>query len=82
MALRTKGGGDYRILGRTSVDIIKSGGYKISALDIERVLLEHPNIAEVAVLGIPDPNYEQIIGAVVASKDGNLIQLYEVSIVI
>ena len=36
--------GNYKILGRTSVDILKVGGYKISALDIERVMLEHPDI--------------------------------------
>ena len=36
--------GVYWIMGRTSVDIIKSGGYKISALDVERQLLAHPDI--------------------------------------
>ena len=40
--------GAFRIVGRTSVDIIKSGGYKISALDIEQHLLDHPNIVEVS----------------------------------
>jgi len=39
--------GAFRIVGRTSVDIIKSGGYKISALDIEQHLLNHPDIVEV-----------------------------------
>ena len=56
----------FRILGRTSVDIIKSGGYKISALDIERHLLEHPSIKEVAIVGLPDPMWGEIIAAVVA----------------
>ena len=50
------------------MDILKSGGYKISALDIERVLLEHPSIAEVSVVGLPDPEYEQIIAAIVVLK--------------
>lgn len=36
--------GRYWIRGRTSVDIIKSGGYKISALEVERLLLAHPSI--------------------------------------
>lgn len=45
--------GYYKVLGRTSVDIIKSGGYKISALDIESKLLLHDSIAECAVLGVP-----------------------------
>lgn len=44
----------YRILGRLSADIIKSSGFKLSALEIERELLEHPDLAEVVVLGIPD----------------------------
>ena len=46
-------GGRYRILGR-SIDIIKSGGYKISALEVENVLLQHPGIRECAVAGVPD----------------------------
>lgn len=36
--------GVYWIMGRSSVDIIKSGGYKISALEVERHLLAHPDI--------------------------------------
>jgi len=58
-------GGTYRILGRTSVDIIKSGGYKISALDVERHLLAHPDIAEVAVIGVHDITWGQKVPAVV-----------------
>uniref|UniRef100_A0A8C6UYD6 Acyl-CoA synthetase family member 3 n=1 Tax=Neogobius melanostomus TaxID=47308 RepID=A0A8C6UYD6_9GOBI len=46
--------GAYWIMGRTSIDIIKSGGYKISALDVERHLLAHPDIIDVAVIGAPD----------------------------
>ena len=46
--------GRYFILGRSSVDIIKSGGYKISALDVERHLLSHNYILDCAVFGIPD----------------------------
>jgi len=53
------------ILGRTSVDIIKSGGYKISALDVERHLLDHKGIAAVAVLGLPDITWGQRVAAVV-----------------
>lgn len=36
--------GSYWIRGRTSVDIIKTGGYKVSALEVERLLLAHPSI--------------------------------------
>ena len=46
-------GENYHILGRASVDIIKSGGYKISALEIERVMLEHADIKEIACFAIP-----------------------------
>lgn len=61
--------GVYRLLGRTSTEIIKSGGYKISALDIERRILEHPHINECAVFGIPDPVWgEKIIALVQFSQ--------------
>lgn len=53
----------YRILGRNSVDIIKSGGYKISALEIEEVLRKHPQIKDCGVVGIPDDEWGEIIGA-------------------
>lgn len=55
--------GSYRILGRNSVDIIKSGGYKISALEIEEVLRKHPDIKDCGVVGIPDEEWGEIIGA-------------------
>lgn len=55
--------GYYRILGRNSVDIIKSGGYKISALEIEEVLRKHPDIKDCGVVGIPDDEWGEIIGA-------------------
>ncbi|MFD0991174.1 acyl-CoA synthetase [Mariniflexile jejuense] len=54
--------GSYKILGRNSVDIIKSGGYKISALEIEEVLRQHVNIKDCAVIGIPDEEWGEIIG--------------------
>ncbi|KAG7256793.1 hypothetical protein CRUP_017544, partial [Coryphaenoides rupestris] len=50
-------------MGRTSVDIIKSGGYKISALDVERHLLAHPNITDVAVIGVQDQTWGQKVTA-------------------
>lgn len=49
--------GYIRLLGRASSDILKSGGYKLSALEIEEVLREHPAIAEVAVIGVPDDTW-------------------------
>jgi malonyl-CoA/methylmalonyl-CoA synthetase len=60
--------GYYRIMGRSSVDIIKSGGYKLSALEIEGVLLTHPDIAEVAVLGIADDTWGEAVTAFVVTQ--------------
>nr|OQO16949.1 hypothetical protein B0A51_15879 [Rachicladosporium sp. CCFEE 5018] len=61
--------GDYYwILGRASVDIIKSGGFKISALDIEREIMALPYVAEVMVVGVPDDEFGQRVAAVVCLK--------------
>jgi fatty acid CoA ligase FadD36 len=57
--------GTHRIVGRASVDLIKSGGYRIGAGEIESVLLGHPRVAECAVIGVPDPDLGQRIVAVV-----------------
>ena len=64
--------GYFRILGRQSVDIIKSGGYKLSALEIEAVLLEHPEIRECAVVGLPDETWGEAVAvaAVLHSRSG------------
>lgn len=57
----------YRILGRNSVDIIKSGGYKISALEIEEVLRTHPMVKDCAVIGIPDDEWGEVVAAGIVS---------------
>ena len=57
------GGETYRILGRSSVDILKTGGYKVSALEIEAVLRDHPAIHDCAVVGLDDPEWGQRIAA-------------------
>jgi malonyl-CoA/methylmalonyl-CoA synthetase len=62
--------GNYRILGRSSVDIIKTGGYKVSALEIEETLLTHPDIKECAVVGIPDPVWGERVVAVLVVREG------------
>jgi malonyl-CoA/methylmalonyl-CoA synthetase len=62
--------GSYRILGRSSVDIIKTGGEKVSALEIEGVLLTHPRIAECAVVGLPDAEWGERVGAAVVTRNG------------
>ncbi|MGD8494674.1 MAG: acyl-CoA synthetase [Gemmatimonadales bacterium] len=62
--------GAFRILGRRSVDIIKTGGYKVSALEIENVLGGHPSIDECAVVGVADPDWgEAVCAALVARRD-------------
>jgi malonyl-CoA/methylmalonyl-CoA synthetase len=63
-------GGAYRILGRQSVDIIKTGGFKVSALEIESVLAEHAEVGECAVVGVPDAEWgEAVCIALVSSRD-------------
>jgi malonyl-CoA/methylmalonyl-CoA synthetase len=65
--------GAYRILGRRSVDIIKTGGYKVSALEIEEVLRTHPAVAECAVVGVDDPEWgERVCVAVELRGSGEL----------
>jgi malonyl-CoA/methylmalonyl-CoA synthetase len=62
--------GYIRVLGRTSVDIIKSGGYKLSALELEEVLRGHPAVAEVAVVGVPDEVWGERVVACVVARSG------------
>ncbi len=62
--------GYYRILGRNSVDIIKTGGYKVSALEIEETLRTHAQIKECAVVGIADEVWgERVAAAIVLQSD-------------
>ena len=67
--------GYYRIMGRLSVDIIKSGGYKLSALEIEATLLEHPSIRECAVVGVPDATWGEAVAAAVVLSKGVTLEL-------
>jgi malonyl-CoA/methylmalonyl-CoA synthetase len=65
--------GAFRIMGRNSVDIIKTGGYKVSALEIENVLITHESIKEVAVVGMEDDTWgEAVTAAVVPQGDDPL----------
>ncbi len=61
--------GVYRILGRTNIDILKTGGHKVSALEIEEALREHPAIAECAVVGVPDPEWGERVAAAIVLRD-------------
>lgn len=67
--------GYYRIMGRLSVDIIKSGGYKLSALEIESTLLEHPWIDECAVIGLDDDTWGEAVAAIVVLKKNTTMEL-------
>jgi malonyl-CoA/methylmalonyl-CoA synthetase len=63
----------YRILGRLSVDIIKTGGYKVSALEIEEVLRTHPQIQDCAVVGMADAEWgERVCAALVLQPEQTL----------
>ena len=67
--------GAFRILGRLSVDIIKTGGEKVSALEVEAVLREHPDIADCAVVGLPDAEWGEAVAAVVVVRGESAVLL-------
>ncbi|RSM79786.1 acyl-CoA synthetase [Amycolatopsis sp. WAC 01375] len=68
MAIRDPDG-YVRIVGRRATDLIKSGGYKIGAGEIENALLEHPGVAEAAVTGEPDDDLgERIVAWIVPAE--------------
>ena len=69
--------GYYRIMGRQSVDIIKSGGYKLSALEIEAALLDHESIKECAVVGLPDETWGQSVAVAVVLHQGQHLELQD-----
>jgi malonyl-CoA/methylmalonyl-CoA synthetase len=60
----------YRLLGRSSVDIVKTGGEKVSALEIEEVYRTHPGVADAAVVGVADAEWgERVCMALVLRPD-------------
>ncbi len=67
--------GRYRILGRRSVDIIKTGGYKVSALEVEEVLRTCPAVGECAVVGVADPEWGERIAVAVEPRAGVSVTL-------
>ncbi|XP_041975583.1 malonate--CoA ligase ACSF3, mitochondrial [Aricia agestis] len=70
-------GGRFRILGRTSVDIIKSGGYKVSALQVEAALLATAGVADAAVLGVAHAELGEAVAAVLVLRPGRALSLPE-----
>ncbi|KAI8074850.1 hypothetical protein BC940DRAFT_230048 [Gongronella butleri] len=77
LAMRTQEKGYYKILGRSSIDIIKTGGEKVSALEIEREILSCPSlgVADVAVVGVPNPEWGQRVAAVVVLDENKTLDL-------
>jgi malonyl-CoA/methylmalonyl-CoA synthetase len=67
--------GVYRILGRTSIDILKTGGHKVSALEIEEALRQHPAVAECAVVGVPDAEWGERVAAAVVLHEAGVLDL-------
>jgi len=71
-----KEGKYYFIMGRASMDILKSGGYKISALDVEREILALPYISEVIVVGVADEEFGQRVGAILSLQVDQLDEAF------
>ena len=67
--------GKYRILGRTNIDILKTGGHKVSALEIEEALRRHPAIAECSIVGLPDNEWGERVAAAVVLRENHTLDL-------
>jgi malonyl-CoA/methylmalonyl-CoA synthetase len=65
----------YRILGRTNIDLLKTGGHKVSTLEIEEALRGHPAVAECAVVGVPDPEWGECVAAAIVLNNGDALDL-------
>jgi malonyl-CoA/methylmalonyl-CoA synthetase len=66
-----------QVLGRTSVDILKSGGYKLSAIEIEAVLRDHDAVEDVAVVGIGDETWGDLVVAAVIPRADRAAEVQE-----
>jgi fatty acid CoA ligase FadD36 len=71
------GDGWHRLIGRASTDLIKSGGYRIGAGEVENALLAHPGVREAAVIGAPHPDLGQQVVAYVVADGVTEAQLIE-----
>ncbi len=72
--------GYIRIMGRNSVDIIKSGGYKISALEIEEVLRSNPVVKDCAVIGIENEEWGEIVAAAIVEEQNGLAEIPKLNV--
>jgi malonyl-CoA/methylmalonyl-CoA synthetase len=70
--------GVYRIIGRESVDIVKTGGHKVSALEIEEVLRDHPAVGECAVVGVPDDEWGERVCVAMEGTDDATASVEEI----
>jgi fatty-acyl-CoA synthase len=61
--------GYLQVTGRLK-DVIRTGGETISPTEVEGVLAKHPDVAEVAVVGLPDPDWGEVVCAVVVAREG------------
>jgi fatty acid CoA ligase FadD36 len=69
--------GFHRLVGRASTDLIKSGGFRIGAGEVEDALLAHPGVREAAVVGSPDEDLGQVIVAYVVADGVDAVELAE-----
>ena len=79
VAVQDEAGGYYKILGRRSIDIIKTGGYKVSALEVEEVLRTHPAVKECAVVGVEDDYWGERVCAALILQSNKQVSVRELS---
>ncbi len=65
--------GDYEIVDRLK-DMIRSGGENVYAAEVERVLLEHPDVLEAAVIGVPDERWDERVVAAIVPREGRAVE--------
>jgi malonyl-CoA/methylmalonyl-CoA synthetase len=69
--------GYWKILGRNSIDILKTGGYKVSALEIEAELRLHPAVSDACIVGVPDQEWGERVAAAVILREGGSLESLE-----
>jgi fatty-acyl-CoA synthase len=74
---RRRDDGNYRIVGRCKELIIR-GGENIYPPEVEEFLTHHPSIAEVAVVGLPDAKYGEVIAAWVVPRPGSTLTEHDI----
>ena len=75
--LAFRNGKQYQLHGHRNLDLIDTGGYKVSAMDIESVLLDYPGIRECAVLGVPCAHWGEVICAFIVPDNEQSVVLHE-----